>query len=287
VQGGEYTAERVRLVRVEDGPAAFVYDAGVTDSFYVPDGDGYIATEHTRGPWSPKHQHGGPPAALIAHVVETMAPERTIARITVDFLRPVPIDRLNVRVESLHAGARVQRFAATLMHGETAVAQAALTCVRPTDVQVPTARDDARVPLPEASAPFQFPFFREPHGYHTAMESRLALGQFGRDRVAIWMRQRVPLLPDAVPSPVERVLVAADSGSGVSAGMELTRHTTINFDLTVALYRPLEGEWVGLDSVSTYEAVGLGLADTRLLDVRGPVGRALQGLVIERRSEAR
>jgi hypothetical protein len=118
------------------------------------------------------------------------------------------------------------------------------------------------------------------------MESRLALGRFGRGRVAIWMRQRVPLLPGVAPSPVERVLVAADSGSGVSAGIEHASHTAINFDLTVALHRPLDGEWVGLDSVSTYEPLGLGLADTRVLDVRGPVGRALQGLVIERRPEA-
>ena len=253
------------------------------DAFYIPDGDGYVATEHTRGPWSPKHQHGGPPAALIAHAVEALAPELSIARITVDFLRPVPIDRLAVRVDTLRAGSKVQRVLGTLLHAETAVAHAVLTLVRATGVDVPTVRDEAPLPPPDRSAPFQFPFFREASGYHTAMESRLALGHFGRGRVAIWMRQRVSLVPDAVPSPVERVLVAADSGSGVSAGIEHARHTAINFDLTVALHRLLHGEWVGLDSVSTYEPVGLGLADTRILDVRGPIGRALQGLVIERR----
>ena len=256
-------------------------------AFYVPDGDHYVATEHTRGPWSPKHQHGGPPAALIAHVVEAMAPEFTIARITVDFLRPVPIDRLGVRVETLRAGAKVQRIVGTLLHGDDAVARAALTLVRTAAVPIAAVLDEATVPPPAHAAPFQFPFFAEPIGYHTAMESRLALGRFGRGRVAIWMRQRIPLLPDAPPSPVERVLVAADSGSGVSAGIDHALHSAINFDLTVALHRPLEGEWVGLDSVSAYEATGLGLADTRILDARGPIGRALQGLVLERRSEAR
>lgn len=255
----------------------------MTDAFYVPDGDRYVATEHTRGPWSPKHQHGGPPAALIAHVVGATAPELTLARMTVDFLRPVPIDRLGVRVETLRAGTKVHRVLGTLLHGDSVVAHAVLTLARPTGVGVPDVRDEAPVPPPERSAPFQFPFFREPTGYHTAMESRLARGQFGRGRVAIWMRQRVPLLPDTAPSPAERVLVAADSGSGVSAGIEHMIHTAINFDLTVALHRPLEGEWVGLDSVSTYEPIGLGLADTRVLDGRGPVGRALQGLVIEQR----
>jgi hypothetical protein len=255
------------------------------DAFYVRDGDRYVATEHTRGPWSPKHQHGGPPAALIAHVVGSMAPEFTIARVTVDFLRPVPIDRLGVRVETLREGSKVRRLVGTLVHGDTAVAHALLTLVRTADVDVRMLPEEAPLPPPERSAPFQFPFFREPLGYHTAMESRLALGRFGRGRVAIWMRQRVPLLPGETPSPVERVLVAADSGSGVSAGIEHASHTAINFDLTLALHRPLHGEWVGLDSVSTYEPAGLGLADTRVRDVRGPIGRALQGLVIERRPE--
>ena len=259
-------------------------DGGI-DAFYVPDGDRYVATEHTRGPWSPKHQHGGPPAALIAHAAEASAPEFTIARITVDFLRPVPIDRLGVRVEVLRAGAKVQRLLGTLLHGETSVAHAVLTLVRPTGVAVPSPRSAAVLLPPELAQPFRFPFFREPLGYHTAMESRLALGHFGRGRVAIWMRQRVALIAGAAPSPLERVLVAADSGSGVSAAIEHASHTAINFDLTVALHRPLEGEWVGLDSVSTYEPAGLGLADTRLVDVRGTIGRALQGLVIERRPE--
>jgi hypothetical protein len=258
----------------------------VTDAFYVPDGDRYVATELTRGPWSPKHQHGGPPTALIAHAAEAMVPDFTIARMTVDFLRPVPIDRLAVRLTTLRAGTKVQRLLGTLLHGEAPVAHAVLTLIRPTGVDLGSPTTAAALLPPELSRPFQFPFFREPLGYHTAMESRLALGHFGRGRVAMWMRQRVPLIDGAAPSPVERVLVAADSGSGVSAGIEHAQHTAINFDLTVALHRPLHGEWVGLDSISTYEPAGLGLADTRLVDVRGPIGRVLQGLVIERRGDA-
>ena len=133
------------------------------------------------------------------------------------------------------------------------------------------------------SRPFQFPFFREPDGYHTAMETRLARGEFGSGRVAAWMRQRVPLVPDQSPSPLERVLVAADSGSGVSAALDHRLQSAVNPDLTVALSRPLEGEWVGLDSVSIYEPSGIGLADTRICDPRGTIGRVLQGLVLEAR----
>lgn len=254
--------------------------AAVTDAFFVPDGDDWVATSHTRGPWSPAHQHGGPPAALIAHVVEAVAPEHFVARMTVDFLRPVPIDRVTVRVEPLRAGARVQRHVARLFHGDAAVAHAVLTLVRPEPIEVAPADDAPPLAPPEASRPFQFPFFREPDGYHTAMDLRLALGEWGSGRSAAWMRQRVPLIPGAAPSPLERVLIAADSASGVSAAVDHRVQSAINADLTVALFRPLEGEWVGLDSVSTYQPSGIGLADTRLCDRRGTVGRVLQGLVL-------
>ena len=241
----------------------------------------WLATPHTRGPWSPVHQHGGPPAALIAHVVEATAPEFFVARVTVDFLRPVPIDRVTVHAEPLRAGARVQRQIARLLHGEVVVAHAVLT-PRPARAAVEVAPpvEAPPLPAPEASRPFQFPFFREPDGYHTAMELRLALGEWGSGRSAAWMRQLVPLILGAAPSPLERVLIAADSASGVSAAIDHRVQSAINADLTVALFRPLEGEWVGLDSVSTYQPSGVGLADTRICDGRGTVGRVLQGLVL-------
>jgi len=256
----------------------------VSDAFFLPDGDGWRATSHTRGPWSPIHQHGGPPSALIAHVIEATAPEMFVARFTIDFLRPVPIDRLRVQIEPLRAGAKVQRVIGQLLHADRAVAHAMITLIRREPVAVAAASEpDALLPPPERSRPFQFPFFREPDGYHTAMETRLARGEFGSGRTAAWMRQRVPLVPDQPPSPLERVLVAADSGSGVSAALDHRLQSAVNPDLTVALSRPLEGEWVGLDSVSLYESNGIGLADTRICDMRGTIGRVLQGLVLEAR----
>jgi hypothetical protein len=255
----------------------------VTDAFFLPDGDGWRATSHTRGPWSPTHQHGGPPSALIAHAVEAMAPEMLVARFTIDFLRPVPIDRLRVQIDPLRSGTKVQRVIGQLLHADRPVAHAVITLIRREAVLVQPGSEVDPLPSPDASRPFQFPFFREPDGYHTAMETRLARGEFGLGRVAAWMRQRIPLVPDRPPSPLERVLVAADSSSGVSAALNHRLQSAINPDLTVALSRSLEGEWVGLDSVSTYEPNGIGLADTRICDARGTIGRVLQGLVLEAR----
>ena len=40
------------------------------EAFFVRDGNKFVPTELTRGPWDPKAQHGGPPAALLASVLE-------------------------------------------------------------------------------------------------------------------------------------------------------------------------------------------------------------------------
>jgi Thioesterase-like superfamily len=260
--------------------------ARVTDAFYRPDGGAFVATAHTRGPWSAEHQHGGPPSALLARALAGAASDFAVTRITVDLLRPVPIDRLTVNVETLRAGAKVQRLVARLLHAERVVAQALAVLARTPAVAITSPPTDPPLPPPEGGIPFEFPFFNEPESYHGAMEIRIVRGDWGSGRVAAWMRQRMPLVAGTPTSPLERVLVAADFGSGVSAAIEHKRVTAINADLSVSVHRPLEGEWVGMDCLSIYEASGIGLADTQLHDRRGPIGRALQSLIIEARPDA-
>jgi hypothetical protein len=62
-------------------------------AFFVSDGDRFVATEHTRGPWSVEHQHGGPSSALLARAVERAVaddPAFQIARLSVELMAPVP-----------------------------------------------------------------------------------------------------------------------------------------------------------------------------------------------------
>ena len=85
------------------------------------------------------------------------------------------------------------------------------------------------------------------------------------------------------PSPIQRVMVAADAGNGVSAPLDWTRYLFINVDLSVHLNRMPEGEWIGLDAVTIPEHTGIGLSDTALHDVRGRIGRAAQTLLVDTR----
>ena len=59
---------------------------------FVRDGTHFDATELARGPWDPRRQHGGAPAALLVHAFERCSPQPglRLARVTYEFMRPVP-----------------------------------------------------------------------------------------------------------------------------------------------------------------------------------------------------
>lgn len=257
-------------------------------AFFIREGERFFATALTRGPWSPDLQHGGPGAALLARAIERLAGEGArVVRLTVELVRPIPIAPLEVTSAPIRGGKKVQVLGASVASGGKEIARATAVAIRRADVplppQVPRPAPAFAPPPPGRCAPFTFPFFSNDVGYHTAMEGRLARGEFGRGAMALWMRMRVPLVAGETPSALVRVAAAADSGNGVSVALDTRRYTFVNPDLTIYLHRPLLGEWVCLDAATTAGEEGVGLADTALHDERGPIGRSLQSLIIERR----
>jgi Thioesterase-like superfamily len=268
----------------------------VPDSFFEPDGDAYVATEATRGPWDPGAQHAGPPAALIGRELERLGggrmadgegPPAQVGRITYEIVRSVPIGRLRVHAEVVRPGRRVEMVEAILTDDDgEALVRARGWRLRTEEVSFETPSGFPQAPPgPDQAAPGRFPDIGYDVGYHTAMDYRFVEGAFVEQGPAtVWMRMGVPLLPDEEPTPLQRVLVAADSGNGVSVALDWTRYLFINVDLSVHLHRMPEGEWVCLDAVTLPEPNGVGMADSRLFDERGAIGRAAQTLLIAERS---
>jgi hypothetical protein len=267
----------------------------VPESFYEPDGDLYVATELTRGPWDPGAQHAGPPAALIGREIERLGegrigggegPPAQVGRLTYEVLRSVPIAPLRVETEILRPGRSVELVRATLSDegGEVMRAHAWRLRTQEVDFADPPGRPDAP-PGPAEGEEREFFDTGQDVGYHTAMDYRFVEGAFKEAGPAtVWMRMAVPLLPGEEPSPLQRVLAAADSGNGVSAALDWRRHLFINVDLSVHLHRMPAGDWVCLDAITLPERNGIGIADTALFDERGPIGRAVQTLLVGKRS---
>jgi Thioesterase-like superfamily len=269
-------------------------------AFYVPDGDRFVSTELTRGPWDADSQHAGPPSALIGRAIELLpspaAPDAVwqLGRVTYEVLRPVPIAPLSVRARVERPGRSVEMVAAVLADGDGEVirargwrvAAAPLDLPRGLASEEPASPARAARPPPPPQAGSDEEFFPTGHeaGYHTAMEYRFVAGRFLEPGPAtVWMRMRRALVEGEDPTPLQRVLVAADSGNGVSATLDWKRYLFINVDLSVHLHRMPATEWVCLDAVTIPEPTRLGLADTALHDERGPIGRALQTLLVRER----
>lgn len=252
-------------------------------AFYVPAGPGFESTELTRGPWDPDSQHAGPPCALLGRELDRageLTPARLV-RATFEILKPVPIAPLTVTAAVVRGGRSVELVEGELHSGDVAIMRARGWRIRTTELPLDEPETVDSPPGPDHGGPTDFFPTGFDTGYHTAMETRFLSGAYLEPGPArAWMRMRVPLVEGEEPSARDRVLVAADSGNGVSSPLDYRSWLFINADLSVALRRPVEGEWVLLDATTYAEPDGTGLTDTRLLDERGLIGRATQSLLV-------
>lgn len=248
----------------------------------------FFATELTRGPWSNDHQHGGPPSALLARAIEREAsrlgpPAPFVVRMTVELLRPIPIAApLEVVTEVLSEGRTVQRVAAVLVSGDTQLAVAVAVRVRVQELAIPIHDHDDGQPLRavEDCPAFEFPFFRHAVGYHTAIELRVAEGEFGRGKFGAWLRPRPVLIEGEAMSALQRVMICADAGHGVGTALDTAQWSFINPDLSVHLHRMPADEWLGMRARTFSSPLGVGMCRTTLLDRHGELGLVVQSQVL-------
>jgi Thioesterase-like superfamily len=257
-------------------------------AFYEPDGGGFHATSLTRGPWDPGAQHAGPPAALLGRAFEGLpeAEDFQVCRITFEILRSIPIAPVEVEARIVRPGRRVQMVEAELRVEGEVLMMARGWRLRTAPVDLPA--DAVAIPpgpaLPSEPGPASFFPTGETEGYHTAMEIRFVSGAFIETGPATaWLRMRHPLVAGEEPSPLQRALVAADVGNGISGAVDFSRFVFVNVDLTVQLERLPEGEWVCVDAITMPRPRGNATAESVLSDERGRIGRAMQTLLVAAR----
>jgi hypothetical protein len=256
----------------------------VAGAFYAVDGDRLVPSELTRGPWDPRAQHAGPPSALLARALERCEPRDglRVARITVEILGPVPLEPLTCSARVVRPGRSVELLEASLSGPDGDVMRAAAWRVAVSEIRAGL-EDDELPPGPDQGSERDFFPTGEDVGYHTAMDYSFIRGGFLEPGPAlVWMRMRGPLVEGESPSPLERLMVVADVGNGVSAILDWRRHLFINTELTVHVLRPPGGEWIGVDAVTRLD--GVGLAESVLWDERGRVGRGAQALLVRQRA---
>lgn len=258
------------------------------DVLYAVDGETFVPTAYTRGPWDPGHQHAGPPSALLARAIEAEAgiAGGQVVRLAIDVLRPVPLEPLRVDVRHVRPGRRVEQLEAVLSAAAdgTELMRARAWRLRSEGVALPDGLGEPDPPPapPEDCRPGVRPsFWPDDTAYHDALEWRFESGEFERMGPAVcWTRMKVALVPDEPITPLEHLLVMGDAASGVSSTLDWATWTFANVDFDVALERAPEGEWMAMDAVTRPGDAGAGTCSAVFSDPRGRVGSSTQALLI-------
>jgi hypothetical protein len=257
------------------------------DSFFTiehdPRGEWIVPTDLCRGPWDPDACHAGPPTGMLARAAERLVPGQRLARITVDLIRPIPHAGFRVTADITRAGRTVSTTALVIVDGDGRVAATARglhMAPQPTAALPTTTADTPRL---ADARPGEFAIRRGVHDlpmFAEAVEMRYPAGEDHEPGpTTAWMRT-VPLLPGEDVSGFARICPLADCGNAISRNAEPGGVAFLNTDLTLLLHREPVGEWFGTQSVSRWEPDGFGMSDSLLFDDRGPVGRALQTLIV-------
>ena len=250
---------------------------------YAVDGDRLIPTQYTAGPWSADLQHAGPPSAMLARAMTPPEDDGlTMARITFDILRPVPIRPLRIRTEVLRPGRRVQQLAATLSLAEDGTELMRATAWRVAAAPFPEPSEpEPPPPAPEGCPAVTLPWWEDEIAYHLALEWRLAGGAVEEPGPAcVWTRMRMPLVAGEPTTPLQHLLVMGDAASGVSWELPWDAYTFPNVDFSVRLQRVPHGEWLAMDAVTRFGPDSFGQATSVLHDLDGRLGTTAQTLVV-------
>ena len=245
--------------------------------------DSFRANDPSRGPWSVDHCHAGPVTGLIARALEHAVPDKMLVRLTLDLVRAVPMAGITVRATVGHAGRSVATATAEVrdLDGRLCVAARSMHMVEadipdmPTvPVQSPAFADARPGPVPLPGGLYDVPMFGDfiEVAYDTA--SPQGLGE-----KTVWMK--VPrLLADEAPSAIQALCPLADCGNALSRNADKDRMTFVNTDLTIHVHRRPCSDWLASRTVSHWQPSGIGLAEATLYDTQGPVGVALQSLML-------
>lgn len=253
------------------------------EPLWISAGDGrFAATTTTTGPWNAESQHGGPAAALLARAIERLpaAPGLRVARISYDLLGAIPVDGVfEVSASVTRDGRRVQHSVAELALAGRPLVRASAWRVRAGDHgAATTALTPPALPPPEqvGEAPegWRFPYLRA-NEWRSVIGAPHLIGP-----ATIWTRLAVPVVDDEEPTGLQRLVAAADSANGMSAALDIRSWRFIPPELTVHVVRDPVGAWICIDAETTL-AAGMGLAEARLLDPHGLVGRSTQALLVE------
>lgn len=253
-------------------------------ALFVADGDRFIPTPLSGGPWSPEHQFGGSAAALLATVIEdipTLVPQQVV-RLTVDLMRPVPVRPVTVEARVVREGKRIQLTEAAILFEGAEVARCSALRMRVGDLgDLPVYQGEPQVGPPAGASRPESPYDKSnPPGVagatHFTFESP---DGFFVDPT--WIRMRVPVIAGRDTRALARLAFFADFASGIGHPRSLPV-TGINADLTLNIVRYPTDDWLCLTGTGWTSPRGIGLSQAAISDSQGVAASVSLSRLVDR-----
>jgi hypothetical protein len=246
------------------------------EPFFVTDGDTFVPNDIAQGGWGPT-LGGQVVGGLLARGVEQKRADSELmpARFTVDILRRVATAPVQVHVDVVRTGRRMQAIDARLTQGDELVARASTLLLRRADQprDLPWTTTISMPPIPQEPAQFDdsVPMFITPYGGDASHDT--FPWQHDGPRYA-WIREIRPLVDNEQLTPFVRSAMAVDVTASLT-GFSRTGLGFINADYTLTLCRLPDGPYIGLAGLTHYSADGVAVGSASLFDANGPIGSSL------------
>lgn len=259
-------------------------------------------TQHTESPWGPGFQHGSPPAALVATVLEQAARDAGLSledgrfsRMTVEILGAVPLGELRTHGRVVRPGKRINFLEAVITDATgREFVRGSGWWIRTSDTQSIERTIGESVPGPEAAERDSDFLERWSSGYIDSIDARLAPLDAKHMEVhdqrnpnVYWSRSELSVVEDVEDSPWVRLMKTVDIANGLNNVLDVDEWTYMNVDTTVYLHHEMRGEWVGLVAEANYGTDGIGTTVTRIYDEHGLIGTCNQGIMLDRSASPR
>jgi acyl-coenzyme A thioesterase PaaI-like protein len=254
-------------------------DAAAQPAFFVRDGSSYAPTWIAQGPWG-ETIAGQVVGGLLGWALERTGGDPALqpARLTVDLLRPVALQPVEVEASIQRQGRRIRLVDAVLTQHDTVVARASALFMRrgeQPDGQVWSAGVTMPpVPAEPAQIPDTIPMMIHTFGWGAASvtpDPRNPVYQNTAGPKFAWLREVRPLVDGEPLTPFARAAMAGDVTSSLTHwGTEGLRF--INADYTLTLSRLPDGPYIGLAALTQHSHAGVATGTATLCDHLGPIG---------------
>lgn len=257
-------------------------------SLFHRDGAVWLPQATCAGPWSPDSLHGGPVAALVVSLAEELLPGDHLitSRMTLELVRPVPMQPLETQVRVIKSGRRVNLVDVEILADGKHAALARIQRTSYQAVSLPPLEGTGAELMPPSTRPEDYappdPKHRHPDFRRSAfvggaceMRTERPEGIFGREPIDAWLNVFAELTPGMPLSPAAAVCAAADCGNALGAPEAPGTATRfINADLTVHLVRAPHDRWVHMHPTTVWMDHGIGHTRCALSDRDGMLGTA-------------